>query len=107
VENLIQMEGAMRQMLDGIKKPYDAGWEIWRIAGAAATSSHDLMWPMWLIWGALTDRFELRTHDSQVVEDLMIRAATEWLSLDSSDSAAASTYLDRWVYDELGYEKKV
>ena len=106
MEKLNQIEAFMRQMADGTSKPYDAGWAIWKIAAEGATNSHDLMWPLWLIWGALTDRFELRTGERQTVENEMIRAAGEWLALDSGDTTSVSAYLDRWVYDELGYEKR-
>ncbi len=64
------------------------------------------MHPLWLIWGALTDWVELRPEGSAQAEATMVRAAEEWLSLPSTESDARTAYLDRWVYDELGYERK-
>jgi hypothetical protein len=34
----------------------------------------------------------------------MIRAAQEWLSL-PENAEAQRAYFDRWLYDELGYER--
>jgi hypothetical protein len=43
-------------------------------------------------------------QDAAAIEH-MKRAAAEWLAvLDSPESRAA--YLDRWVFDECGYERK-
>jgi hypothetical protein len=62
-----------------------------------------------LIWGALTDEWDApgrasAEQDAAAVQH-MKQAATEWLSVaDSLDERSA--YLDRWVYEECGYERK-
>ena len=62
------------------------------------------MWPLWLIWGALTDWVEQRPAETEQAESAMARAAQEWLSLpENADGQRA--YFDRWLYDELGYER--
>jgi hypothetical protein len=100
------IEGHMDKMLAGEVEPYSAGWEIWGIAGREAPNSTELLWPLWLIWGALTDWVENIPQEKAEAEKEMLRAAREWLSLDQSDSIARKSYLDSWVYDEMGYERK-
>ncbi|MES2072009.1 MAG: hypothetical protein V4488_16755 [Pseudomonadota bacterium] len=106
MSELNAIENSMREMLDGNSRPYDAGWLIWQTAMKGAKESPDLMWPLWLIWGALTDRFELDSQGGQAAEKAMIRASSEWLALKHDDSSAKAAYLDRWVYEESGYERK-
>ena len=61
------------------------------------------------IWGALTDEVDAPgrgspEHLASAVRR-MKRAAAEWLLvLDAPDQRAA--YLDRWAYDECGYERR-
>jgi hypothetical protein len=50
---------------------------------------------------------ELRPEESAQAEATMVRAAKEWLDLPSTESHARTAYLDRWVYDEMGYERKI
>jgi hypothetical protein len=103
-EALRKIEDQMRRMIDGDATPYDAGWIIWGTAMSVVTSP-ELMHPLWLIWGALTDWVELRPEESAQAEATMVRAAKEWLSIPSAESHARIAYLDRWVYDEMGYER--
>lgn len=70
------------------------------------SSNSETMHPFWLIWGALTDWVEIRPSDESEAEEAMLRASREWLNLNPSDEAGRNAYLDRWVYDELGYERK-
>ncbi|XVU29560.1 hypothetical protein ACQPZJ_21525 [Actinoplanes sp. CA-054009] len=62
-----------------------------------------------LIWGALTDEMDAPgrgtpEQDAEAVRH-MKEAAAEWLTvLKSPDDRAA--YLDRWVHDECGYERR-
>lgn len=69
-----------------------------------ATDSETIMWPLWLIWGELTDWVEQKPAEAEQAESAMIRAAQEWLSLPES-AEAKRAYFDRWLYDELGYER--
>lgn len=93
-------------MLKGQLQPYDGGWKIWGMAGKHAQESPDTLWPLWLIWGALTDWVEVRPTEKTAAEQKMLMAAREWLALQQGDIAARDRYLDRWVHDEMGYERK-
>ncbi len=103
-EALRMIEDQMRRMIAGDATPYDAGWIIWGTA-MSVIPSPELMHPLWLIWGALTDWVELRPDESAQAETTMIRAAKEWLSVPSTEAHARKAYLDRWVYEEMGYER--
>jgi hypothetical protein len=103
---LALIERWMSKMLQGQLEPYDWGSKIWSMAFGKASESPDTMWPLWLIWGALTDWVELRPTEKSAAEQEMLRAAREWLALSQGDHAARDSYLDRWVYDEMGYERK-
>lgn len=96
----------MRKMLATEEAPYATGWNVWGIAMSHAPESPDVMHPLWLIWGALTDWVENKPEQRTQAEEVMRRAAREWLSLDSQDPKARHEYLDRWVYDEMGYERE-
>lgn len=103
-EALRKIEDQMRRMIDGDAAPYDAGSIIWGTAMSVATSP-ELMHPLWLIWGALTDWVELRPEESAQAEATMVRAAREWLAIPSAESHARTAYLQRWVYDEMEYQR--
>jgi hypothetical protein len=60
---------------------------------------------LWHIWAELEDRYELNPDKRSEAEDLMRRAAKEWLAV-HGDRAARESYLDRWQYDICGYERK-
>jgi hypothetical protein len=102
---LKKIEDQMRRMIEGEAKPYDAGLVIWGTAMSVPTSP-DLLHPLWLIWGALTDWAERQPEETIEAEAKMMRAAKEWLSLGSTGLHSRKTYLDRWVYDEMGYQRK-
>lgn len=100
------IERWMRKMLQGQLEPYDWGSKVWGMAMGKASESPDVMWPLWLIWGALTDWVEVRPAEKSAAEQEMLRAAREWLALPEGDHAARESYLEGWVYDEMGYERK-
>jgi transcriptional antiterminator Rof (Rho-off) len=60
---------------------------------------------LWHIWAELEDRYELRPEARPEAQDLMRRAASEWLAV-QTNAAAREAYLDRWQYDICGYERK-
>lgn len=103
---LLEMEQQMRLMLEGKVKPYDAGRLIWRAAMSNMTSSSEIMHPLWLIWGALTDWVEVHPSEEKEAEATMLRASKEWLSLESADAESRTAYFDRWVYEEMGYKRE-
>lgn len=103
---LALIERWMRKMLQGQLEPYDGAWKIWGMAFRKAEESPDTLWPLWLIWGALTDWIELKPAEREVAEKQVLRAASEWLALAQGDVAARNDYLDRWVHTEMGYKRK-
>lgn len=62
-----------------------------------------------LIWGALTDEMDAPGRGSPEQDAAAVRhmkqAAAEWLRVVDSPKDRAA-YLDRWVHDECGYERK-
>ena len=105
-EGLRCIENEMRRMLDGHLPPYDAAWNIWAKAMSLVAESPSVMHPFWLIWGSLTDWVENRPEEKPQAELKMRQAATEWLELDHDNASDEKAYLDRWVYDEMGYARE-
>ena len=64
---------------------------------------------LYLIWGALTDEMDAPGRGSPEQDDAAVRhmkrAAAEWLTVVDSPTDRAA-YLDRWVHDECGYQRK-
>ena len=98
------IEEDMRLIVSALDSPYDAGWRIWGTAMEHAPTSKEMMWPLWFLWGALTDWVEVSPAESGQAESAMRRAAQEWLSL-PDNAEAQRAYFDRWLYDEIGYER--
>ena len=105
-KGLLEIEDEMRRMLDGRSLPYDAAWNIWGKAMSLVSPSPDVMHPLWLIWGSLTEWVENRPEERPQAESKMRQAAKEWLDLDLDDAIATKCYCDRWVYDEMGYTRE-
>ena len=105
-EAIAAIEAEMKRMLEGCAEPYSAGREIWEIAFAHASISPEVVWPLWLIWGALTDWVEVKPEEEAKAKKEMLRASGEWLALNRHDADSRRAYLDRWVYDELGIERQ-
>jgi hypothetical protein len=62
----------------------------------------------YLIWAALTDRWELKPDETAEAASAMREAAREWFA-DKDDPAAGHAYLDRdvrslWLSESLAYE---
>jgi hypothetical protein len=91
--------------------PYKIGRELWSTSFRLASDKKitDMSWPLWLIWGALTDGIDgpygKDPEHIIEIESKMRRAAKEWL-LVSSHKGKRNQYFDRWVYEECGYERK-
>ena len=96
----------MRGILSGEEEPYEAGREIWSQAFMAAKDSKELMWPLWLLWGALTDWVEVRPKEKDQAYEAMRRASREWLAL-AHDSTLHKPYFERWLYEELDCERPI
>ena len=94
----------MRSIVDGSADPYDAGIRAWSAALQHA-ERHEEFWALWLLWGALTDWIECKPAEATQAIESMQRAAREWLEL-GDDPPSRRTYFDRWLYDEMGMERK-
>lgn len=92
----------MRLIVSRDRPPYRAGRRIWATAMRHASAADEIMWPLWLLWGALTDWVEVNPNEAAQAEAAMRRAAQEWLSL-PDDAGARRAYFDRWLYEEMGY----
>ncbi|WP_426508760.1 hypothetical protein ACPPVO_59480 [Dactylosporangium sp. McL0621] len=64
---------------------------------------------LYLIWGALTDEMDAPGRGSPEQDVAAVRhmkqATAEWLAAVETQHDRAA-YLDRWVHDECGYERK-
>lgn len=98
------IEAQMNHMLENVAETREAGEKIWEISLENASRSPDIAWPLWLIWGALTDGAEWGNRPE--AEATMRRAAKEWLILSRDNVELQKAYLDRWVYEETGHERK-
>ena len=65
---------------------------------------NDQLHALWLLWGSLTDWVENKPAETAEAEAAMRRAAREWLEL-PDDEASWRPFFDRWIYDEMGYER--
>jgi hypothetical protein len=92
------IDAQLRSIVAGEVDAYSAGWNVWKTAFALAPESPELMWPLWLIWGALTDLIEVKPEEKTEAVIVMRRAASEWLALDG-DPRSRIAYLDRWVLE--------
>jgi hypothetical protein len=90
----------MYKMVQGQLELGIGAGKISRAALRAHGDSPELMDALATLWGAFSAplRFE-----EQAAEQLMLRAASEWLALPEHNAAARATYLDRWIHAELGY----
>ena len=100
-----------RRIVAGTGRAYDVGRRIWTLGmeGAADEALRDVAWPIWLIWGNLTDRVDgprgREPGAEEAASSEMRRAASEWLAV-ATDQASRDVYFDRWVYEECGYDRK-
>lgn len=85
---------------------YEAGSRLWALGMGAAVDEavRSIAYPIWLIWGSLTDMVDGRRADPEKAFILMRRAALEWLDARRLQLELKS-YLDRWVFLECGYER--
>lgn len=105
-DGIALIEAQVHSMLNDGAVPYDCAWNIYATAMELAIESPDVMHPLWLIWGALTDWVETQPDETDEAEREMRRAATEWFELDQSDHLQLKSYLNRWVFEEMGYKRE-
>ncbi len=94
---------------------YDAGLAFQGLAMSAMSETPEGEYAaevpaaLYLIWGALTDEMDAPGRGSPEQDDAAVRhmkqAAAEWLTVVDVPKDRVA-YLDRWVHDECGYERK-
>ena len=101
----------IRLLLTRSDRAYDVGLEIMSLGsrGMLDKSVDSVAEPLFLIWASLTDLADGargREPDLEASASwMMIRAAKEWLAI-SRDEAERELYLDHWMYEECGYERR-
>jgi hypothetical protein len=107
---LAAVTGRAAALLDS-ESPYSVGIELLSLGGLSVGNPalDEIAVPLMLIWGSLTDALDGPGADDPAMVawglDGMRRAASEWLALDKDDPEALCHYLDRWVYEECGYQR--
>lgn len=113
---LVATEHQARRVLDaqGLEPTYNAGIEFIGVCmGGMEVHTPDgflslVPTALYQVWGALTDEVDApgRGTPAQDAAALahMKRATSEWLDVSRSPDRR-SEYLDRWVYEECGYER--
>lgn len=88
----------------GANDPYDVALEL---MGALIdfVAGHNVASRMYLIWGELTDWVDFQEPNEPMARAEMVRAAREWLALDTANNAAVNSYLDYWWYDVCGADQ--
>lgn len=104
---LLMLRELARDIVEERGKPYETGRVMWSTAMSAVSPSEPegaQCHALWLLWGALTDSVERNPAERPSAEEMMRRAAREWLEV-VDDESAWRAYFDRWLYDELGYKR--
>lgn len=100
----------IRLLLAGSARANDVGLELMSLGshGILDESVNSVAEPLFLIWASLTELVDGprgREPGAEASASLvMIRAAKEWLTI-SRDETERELYLDRWMYEECGYER--
>lgn len=109
-EFIEEVSAKAQSLVDGSGSPYDVGIQLWSqgMTGNRDDDLRDVSWPLWLIWGTLTDWIDgPKGEEPGAVDEAraaMKRAPEEWLVL-VQDRKARDRYFDRGVYEECGYER--
>ena len=101
---LLRIEEDMRSITSRDADPCEAGRRIWAEAFPLAGESKDLMWPLWLQWGGLTDWIAMKPEETHRAQEAMRRASREWL-LGDGQASSRRAYFEKWLYEELGLER--
>lgn len=100
----MQQVTALAEELVATDDPYEVALEIYGVSALASLEIEPAGF-VWLIWGELTDRMELKPDETEQAAAEMVRSAREGLSLDLADREAVERYLDYWVHDVCGYAR--
>jgi hypothetical protein len=100
----VQQINAFAERILTADDPYDVGLELMGALADLFTDYYAAARMYWT-WGKLTDWVDFQEPNEPIARAEMVRAAREWLALDTSDNAAVNTYLDHWAYDVCGAER--
>jgi hypothetical protein len=98
---LKEITDELTKMVCGETEPYRAGWIVWSKAFSLLKESPNIFGPLWLIWGSMTDWAEQKPKETGIANETMLRAAEEWVSINTEKSRM--DYYIRWC-NELGIE---
>jgi hypothetical protein len=88
----------------GAQKLKECAKQLWSLGFRGAGESDWMFWPLWLLWGALTDWHEAKPAERSEAEQAMVRAAEEFVAM-ASDDDGLHNYFDIWLYERLGLER--
>jgi hypothetical protein len=94
---------ALVAQVPSAENPYEVGLAIMS-AAVEPMLTPDIASRQYVVWGGLTDWFELKPDERAEALRDMRRAATEWDAV-RADPTARDRYFDRWRYDVLGLER--
>jgi hypothetical protein len=95
----------LQRLAAGDNQPYDLGLQLWKLSMAQVDPAGDwVYYPLWLLWGALTDWVEVKPAETAQAEAAMVEAAKGFLSVVGQE-ARERAYFDHWLYERLGYER--
>jgi hypothetical protein len=103
---LRDIDRELQGMVAGAIEPYDAATDVYEMALDHLELCPDVMHPLWLLWAALADWFEVKPEEQAEADGAALRAATEWLSL-GDDPQSRKSYFEHWVFEEMGYERPI
>lgn len=94
--------GLLRRLAAGDDQPYNLGLDIWQLSLGHAEDW--IFWPLWLLWGALTDWVENKPTEATQAEEAMVEAAKAFLQIVGNEEREQA-YFDYWLYERIGYER--
>lgn len=107
-EFINEVTSRARQIANGSGTPSELGIQIWSLTLTHDEALQEVSRPLSLLWGGLTDPVDWPGQEPSAVEAAeteIKRAAEEWLDV-ADDREARDRYLDRWLYEELEYERQ-
>lgn len=100
-ELLREVNELTAEIAAGHPDPYEASVTAGSIAFQGVTNDATCA-SLWLVWSLLQDTHEAGGWPIEKTNREMRRFATEWLQI-AGEETKHRTFLDRWLYDELGY----
>jgi hypothetical protein len=95
----------LQRLATGDGRPHDLGLEVWALSMGKVSPDGDWIdYPLWPLWGGLTDWVERKTAETAQAEQAMVESAQEFLCAAGHEDLERA-YFDRWLYDRLGYTR--